>query len=326
MKPTLKEPRDSWEIMERCCLSSILEVSASPKPGNMHRFTQPGTYGASFEQFMAAIAAISPVYYQVAEVAMKTGTESFTMNHIHLGFHFKDAMIRMLQSQSGGNLLLGHILLLVPLAAGTGYMRGSGWNASKPANIVELGAVSRNIIQEGTTADVIAMYEGMREVQPGGLGKVEKLDINSKHFRKELHEREATFIDVFAPSAHMDLVSRELTGGFRITTKETFPLIQESLTHGLDVNDAIVHSFVGLLSRHPDSLIWRKNGKERAMEVSSKAREAIDEGGMRTNLGRMKIKDLDLWLASTKGKLNPGTTADLIAAGIFMLLSTGFIP
>ncbi|MBM3308879.1 MAG: hypothetical protein FJY77_01365, partial [Candidatus Altiarchaeales archaeon] len=41
-------------------------------------------------------------------------------------------------------------------------------------------------------------------------------------------------------------------------------------------------------------------------------------GGIYTKEGRQKTKQLDEYLRSDGNKLNPGTTADLVTAGLFI--------
>ena len=65
----------------------------------------------------------------------------------------------------------------------------------------------------------------------------------------------------------------------------------------------------------PDTLIARKNGKEVAQQISNRAKRIIKKGGIFGDKGEIQKFDFDL--RDEKHSLNPGTTADLIAAVLF---------
>ncbi len=305
----------------RCCtLSSLLEVSASPKPGNVHRFSDPALHGKSYEQFLSAIVATAPYYVHVADAGSKCIEGGHAIGkELHLGPTIKGACEAMAASQSAGNLLLGHVLLLVPLAAATGaILKGESRSVAQLRSLV--GKATRS----GDTGDVIQFYEGIRACNPGGLGKVERLDVNSPSFKEELQASHASFQDTFSVNKDSDSISHEWTSSFEVTFTWTFPRLRVLVQDSLSINDAIVQTFVELLARQPDSLIRRKNGDVIATRVSDQARLVVEAGGMLSDDGRAKLKALDGELAAARGKLNPGTTADLVAAGIYLLLATGF--
>jgi triphosphoribosyl-dephospho-CoA synthase len=60
-----------------------------------------------------------------------------------------------------------------------------------------------------------------------------------------------------------------------------------------------------------------------AVDVSRRAASALAAGGVRTAAGRRAIDAVDLWLRDSRNTSNPGTTADLTAAAIFVVLLEG---
>ena len=105
------------------------------------------------------------------------------------------------------------------------------------------------------------------------------------------------------------------------------------------MNVATVHTYLRILSKVPDTFIARKvglragirevgeavrKGMEVAMEVSRRAEEALDKGGLLSEEGRKLVEELDRDLR--RNKLNPGTTADLTASSIFLSILSGFRP
>ncbi|MBN2153117.1 MAG: triphosphoribosyl-dephospho-CoA synthase [Candidatus Lokiarchaeota archaeon] len=302
-----------------CTLASLLEVSASPKPGNVHRFSDPSLHGKTYEQFLSAIVAMSPHFTKAADTGFRcvVGGNSIEQG-LHMGPAIKGACEAMVASQRAGNLLLGHVLLLVPLATATGAILGV-----RGRSIAQLRSLVGQVTRSGDASDVTALYEGIRSCNPGGLGNVEALDVTSPRFREELLARKATFQDAFSINKETDAICREWTSSFETTFTWTLPRLLGLVQSGVGINDAIVQAFVELLARQPDSLIKRKNGDAAAVRVSDQARLVVEAGGMLSDAGRAKVRALDEELASARGKLNPGTTADLVAAGVYLLLATG---
>ncbi|MFX0102830.1 MAG: triphosphoribosyl-dephospho-CoA synthase [Candidatus Hodarchaeota archaeon] len=313
---------DEMDIGRCCTLASLLEVSASPKPGNVHRFSKLDDHPMNYEQFLAAIAALSPHYLEVARASRMLVKQGKSLKgNLELGKHMKNAMESMMHSQDGGNLLLGHVLLLMPLAAACGALL-----EEENPTISNLQTTLKSVLESGTPRDVIHMYEGIRVSNPGGLGKVDKHDINSPRFKQELADDNADFIKVFSLNSNTDMISHEWTTGFTITFNEGFPRLYEFVSGGTIMKDAIVQVFLEILANHPDSLILRKNDLQVAKGISKKAKSILDQGGVFTSNGMELIQSLDRELILGKGKLNPGTTADLVASSILILLFCGIRP
>jgi triphosphoribosyl-dephospho-CoA synthase len=103
------------------------------------------------------------------------------------------------------------------------------------------------------------------------------------------------------------------------------PWILEGRQSGGTLTDTILHVQVRLMARFPDSLIARKCGNEVA-ELSSRKAAAVLEAGSPNETAYLRaLSDLDFWLRSDHHHRNPGTTADLIAAGLFAVLRDGLI-
>jgi triphosphoribosyl-dephospho-CoA synthase len=70
------------------------------------------------------------------------------------------------------------------------------------------------------------------------------------------------------------------------------------------------------LANRPDSLIARKRGEAVAVEASRRAAEVLAGG---------EIAGFDAWLRGDGHARNPGATADLVAAALFVALLDGTI-
>jgi triphosphoribosyl-dephospho-CoA synthase len=91
----------------------------------------------------------------------------------------------------------------------------------------------------------------------------------------------------------------------------------------LDWNDAIVETYLTLLAARPDTHIARRGGAELANDVSRRAGAVLAAGGVRSDEGRREIALMDEAMRDPRHTANPGTTADLTAASIFVELLNG---
>ena len=67
----------------------------------------------------------------------------------------------------------------------------------------------------------------------------------------------------------------------------------------------------------------RRAGEARAAAVSRGAADALAAGGVRTAAGREALAHFDAALRDPRNVANPGTTADLTAAALFVVLLGG---
>jgi len=184
------------------------------------------------------------------------------------------------------------------------------------------------ILLKSTTADdSINLYKAIRlAMSDRVLGRVEELDVVDDSSLEQLSREAMTLQDVFERCACSDTVCREWISGFENTFAKGYPYLLRVLKSSGDVNTAIVDTFLYLLSEEPDSLISRKSGYEAALNVSRKALAIVSAGGLGSERGREMTLELDKELQRSEGSMNPGTTADLTAASIFLLLLEGWRP
>jgi triphosphoribosyl-dephospho-CoA synthase len=104
------------------------------------------------------------------------------------------------------------------------------------------------------------------------------------------------------------------------------PSIARGLANGWSMSASIIHTHVKMMAEFPDNLIARKCGREVAERSAIMARTVLDSGEPGGDDYHRALCDLDFWLRSDGHRRNPGTTADLIAAGIFVGLLDETIP
>ncbi len=150
--------------------------------------------------------------------------------------------------------------------------------------------------------------------KPGGLGSVKQADVHS--------DAPPSLIDAMRLAAERDLVARQYANGFREVFDDVVPALRGSLAR-YSLLDAIVHAYLAVMAKHPDSLIARKCGRETAQRASDQAAEIIASATPGDETWDERLADFDFWLRADGHRRNPGTTADLIAAGLFVTLWDG---
>jgi triphosphoribosyl-dephospho-CoA synthase len=158
-------------------------------------------------------------------------------------------------------------------------------------------------------ADARAAYAAIRLAGAGGLEEPVEHDVRSE---PAIGLREA-----MAAAAERDSIAAEYVTGFALTFEVGLPALAEALGRGLAVRDAIVELHLRLLAHTPDTLIARKAGADAAKEVSAGAREVL--------AGRRTLQSFDASLRTDGNRLNPGTTADLVTATVFVALVEGIL-
>ena len=209
---------ESIEDLTRCInLASLLEVSGYPKPGNVHR-TQDFKE-TRYEHFLAGIAAILPSFKVLCERAYdELSIVDNDYSYVKLGQFYKKAAEEMMSWQKGGNVLLGHILILAPLAATAAICLKKSELSFK-----DFSNTLKKIINDATVEDTINLYDAIRTSNPGGLGKIDKYDLNNDNSLKEIQADNVTLYKIFEISAEYDLIGLEYSTGFSIILTEGLP-------------------------------------------------------------------------------------------------------
>jgi triphosphoribosyl-dephospho-CoA synthase len=275
-------------------LACLLEVSA-PKPGNVY----PGHHfaDARYEDFLASAVAIGGPL-------AGAGTRP-------LGATIRLA-IEATANWTGSNTNLGLVLVLAPLARAAALAPTSH---EARATSHELRDSLRLVLDTTTVGDARDTYAAIRRASPGGLGQVGEQDVSS--------EPTVTLVDAMRLAADRDTIAREYASAYETTFLAGAPALERARGNGLEWDDAIVETFLTLLAAHEDTHIMRRAGASLAADVTSRARDVLAAGGVRTAGGREALEEFDRRLRDERGRANPGTTADLTAAAVFVVLAGG---
>ena len=263
-------------------LACLLEVSA-PKPGNV----SPGRpfRDTCYEEYVASAVAVGPALGAAGEVPL-----GMTI------WRALDATRRW----TGANTNLGIVLLLAPLARAA--MAQGGLFRDRLGRVL-LGLDVR---------DAQDTYRAIRLAEPGGLGRVGGQDLRAAPG--------VSLLECMRLAAGRDAIAREYATGFETTLLLGLPTLRRLRDRHVPLPQAIAQTYLTLLSAAPDTHLARRHGQKPARRVARLAGRALDAGGFLTERGRALAERLDGRLRAARPPLNPGATADLTAASLFLWL------
>ncbi len=300
-------------------LAILLEVSAD-KPGNVNLVA--GFEGTRVEHFLSSAVAASPSFEEAANRGIAVASKNLTLDKVGMGQIIKNCVADINAWQKGGNTLLGTVILFVPFAV------AAGMTPTKNNFNLELGELKENInraVKATTPEDAVSVYDAIGIAKPSGLNGAPDLDVNDSSSKQRLIKENVSLYQVFQIAAGYDDVCSEWVNNYPITFNEAYPYLMEQLrTH--DLKTAVIHTFLKVLSEHPDTFIARKVGLEKTREISLDARNILKLGGVETPEGKKSLQEFDKKLRNSGNLYNPGTTADITAAALALCTLNGYRP
>jgi len=313
-------PREKAKHVSKCLELAILLEASANKPGNVNRTA--GFENTRYEHFLASAVAIASSFECAAERGVLVSQGETHLGDVGLGRIIKDGTADVNAWQRGGNTLLGTAILLSPIAiaAGMTTVKEDVFRISKIRENVKL------VVESTTPEDAINVYEAIKDASPGGLGKVSEFDINDPGSINRIRKEKISLYQIFKIGSKYDTICSEWVNNYPITFDIAYPFLMEQTRQTDDLNAAIVHTFLKVLAECPDTLIARKTSLEKALEVSFRAKEILKSGGLETSSGKKNLREFDQELRKAGNLLNPGTTADIIAAALALTVLSGYRP
>lgn len=192
-------------------------------------------------------------------------------------------------TQDEKNINFGIIMMFFPLAA--------TWGSS-----------TKKILASLTPEDTKWIVKAMQKGKLGGMGlkdkSLSKYDVLSRGIFDVIEKEGITPMRLMRMAQPYDTLAREWVEDYAIS---------RAISARIDTgSESIINEYLRILSCYPDTLIARKAGLETSKEVSQMARWVLE--------GNLSMGEFDSYLRADGNRLNPGTTADLIATGLFLKL------
>lgn len=274
-------------LADRLRAACTLEAAAR-KPGNVH----PGASFADldFSDMLRAADVSAPIL---------AGATLDILGEVIL------AAVQETRRNVKSNANLGILLLLSPLAASVSSSPDlAAWQFQLD------GVLHRIDLQQSRW-----IYSAIASAAAGGLGRVAQQDVTAPPT--------LVILEAMQLAADRDLIARQYANGFADVFglgRETF---LQCVTSGSGWEEAVVGTHLTLLSQLGDTLIARKCGLQIAREAQQRANDVLCAGEQFSLEHSSRLREFDHWLRADGHRRNPGSTADLTAAILFVVLQAG---
>ncbi len=266
-----------------CAAVASILEAAAAKPGNVHPLES--FEDLAFDDFVAAGWSIAPSFDAAT--------------HQPLGPTIL-AAAKAAAAVTTSNANLGIILLLAPIAAVPDHEEGLTPSAIE------------GVLARLDASDAVAIWKAIRLARPGGLGHTDRHDLAGP---PPLDIREAMRL-----AADHDMIARLWARGYQPLFEGPVADLAAGINAGVPLETTIIRTHLRQLARQSDSLIVRKHGAAVATEVSARAADLVARESDPD--WQAAVAAFDTALRSPR-RLNPGTTADFIAAALYILLLDG---
>ena len=198
------------------------------------------------------------------------------------------------------NTNLGIILLCAPLIQAVYH------DSKQP-----LKQSLKYVLAHTTIDDARRVYRAIRLSAAGGLGKVAQADISA--------DPDISLLEAMKLAHRRDLIAAQYANGYREIFDYACPALLAFYSKWGYNPSSVSGVYMKLLATYPDSLITRKQGTAVAREVCALASAVYEKYCRGDEPEDFDIKLLELDRKLKERNINPGTTADLTVATVFLV-------
>jgi triphosphoribosyl-dephospho-CoA synthase len=291
-------PESSWSLGTYTAAACLLEAAA-PKAGNVY----PG------------VAFHDMTFHDFSRSARIFGESVDRHPQLPVGALVRVG-IRDTRAEVEANTNLGIVLLLGPLIVAA---RRRPWAlpalASHEASSVfaqELREELRMTLRQLEAADAEQVYQAIRLSRAGGLGDSPSMDVR--------HQAPTDLLAAMRLASHRDDIAKAYVEDYREIFEMATRLRQLYGAENRGWFAAISRLQLERLARDGDSLIARKNTPREVAAAKRLAQAVLAVPAEEVQRRAAAWTELDVYLRGDGNRRNPGTTADMIAAAIWIVL------
>jgi holo-ACP synthase/triphosphoribosyl-dephospho-CoA synthase len=275
------------QAISKLALEAVLmETACTPAPGLVDRANSGAHSDMDYFTFIKSTAAISETLGRCAAAGWyHTGEPQELMPVLRvIG---RDGERCMFSATQGVNTQKGLVFLFGVLTAAAAFTLQSGFERLIDRVLQCAAAICRGLVERE--------LQVLRTALPG----------------RQLTAGERLFLECGVTG-----IRGELENQLPSVMTRGLPSLDEALRAGLNLNDALVHTLVGLISLTQDTTIINRHGLAVLQEVQHRAEKVMWYGGMISSEGRGHIARMDREF--TERNISPGGSADLLAATYFL--------
>ncbi len=269
------------ERYQRACLAELEAL----KPGNVHVFADG--HGMTVQHFVTSAQASAPA---LCDPTLR-GADA-------LGQRILQALEATHQAV-GCNTNLGIILLLAPLI-----------QSLLDSPDLPLSQGLAQVLHNTSIADAAKVYQGIRLMQPAGLGQRAEHDV--------ANPADITLLQAMQIASRYDVVALQYAEGYQHALNRALPVYQAACARWARPAWATTAVYLHWLSSFADSHVARKHGVQAAQALQTEAARHYQIFSLLEN-PKTYLPALLAWDAQLKQQgINPGTSADLTVLTLFL--------
>lgn len=308
----------AWRLSSCGQLALLIEASA-PKPGNVNRIRCFSD--TQYRHFLSSAAQAGRGFFRAVRVGISVAEGSRRYDEANLGQLILYSERETLGGFVGQNTVFGSILLLIPLtvAIGTTIFEEGGMEPKLVRHHLRI------LVEETTVNDALAFSQALQMIDSENHENKQerswedihdRYDITNPHMQDNIREDQLTLGRLFEISAPVDPLCKEITEGYPLVLRRLYPRLLKKAA-GIDsIEEAVVQVFMWMLSEKLDGHILRKNGLAAAKLIREYAKKTLIKYD-----SNQSLDEATAYLEKNiPHEINPGTTADFMAASIMCWL------
>ncbi len=168
----------------------------------------------------------------------------------------------------------------------------------------------KQVLANTTVDDARSVYRAIRLAEAGGLGHVEQADISTNP--------DISLLEAMRLAQRRDLIAAQYATDYSAIFEQARPTLLAFYSKWGYNLSAVSGVYMKLLATYPDSLITRKRGEATALYVLELASALYKKYCRRDEPGAFDAKLLEFDRKLKENNINPGTTADMTVATVFL--------
>ena len=305
-------------------LAGATQVASPVKPGNVHRYHD--FKHDKMEHYISSAVALNNPMFELATRGVLVEREIIDIDEVDIGWIIAEAAKDNVNWHKGGITNLGMLFLFSPIALAAGYLISETDTEYDKIDTSKLPKIASNFLENTTPEDTVNIFSILYDLKSEIYPMSKSIGISLPESISQLLENEINLLDFYSQYKKQNLLFQELSNNYDLIFGYGLNAFNEAINEGASMVDSITHTYVTLLSLNPDSLVFRKYGRDEAFKVMQKAKNIMENGGFLTSKGRILTYELDKSLQSKSETINPGVTADLTATVTFIATLGGARP
>ncbi len=276
---SLKQQSLNQQISQLFKAACVAELEAL-KPGNVHIFADG--HGMTIHDFIKSADAVAKV---------------IVLPDLTLGQRILQS-VEATQQAVACNTNLGIILLCAPLV-----------HAALVPNQHHLSDSLKYVLSQTTIDDATQAFNAIALAKPAGLGEAIEHDVNQP--------ANCTLLQAMQAASNRDKVAAQYHSNFDAIFNLGLPILQ-SQKEAKNAAWLTTQVYLTFLAAFPDSHIVRKHGDKIAADIQQQANQHLTMFNISNNPKLYQGKLLAWDNALKQKQINPGTSADLTVATLFV--------